>query len=132
MPLYEWRCEACGSAFEALAALWRARRAERCPRCGGKAQRIMSAPVLGIGRARRELGDAGFGAGRRGGEDFPIPPMARLCGMDDQSARRLAAYKAGRGHEYDDRQGALEELRKREGVEPAPKAGNRSGLHAKR
>ena len=91
----------------------------------------MSAGVLGIGRARLDPGDADSGAGRRGGEDFPIPPMARFCGMDDRAARRVAAYKAGRGHEYDDRQAALKELRKREGVEPRAKPRKKTGLHAK-
>ncbi|MGH8013264.1 MAG: hypothetical protein ACREQ4_12260 [Candidatus Binataceae bacterium] len=35
--------------------------------------------------------------------------------MDDKSAQRFAAYKAGRGHEYDDRQAAHQELTKQRG-----------------
>ena len=41
--------------------------------------------------------------------------------MDDKSAERFAAYKGGRGHEYDDKQAAQADLRKRRGVpEPPP------------
>ena len=94
----------------------------------------MSAAVLGGRAPRPDLGlDAGPGNhgnhgthGARGGHganDFAIPPMARFCGMDDKTAQRLAAYKSGRGNEYDDRQAALQERRKKEGVEaPAAQA----------
>lgn len=126
MPLYEWQCESCRSTFEVLAPLSRATRPERCPECGRRASRVMSAAVLG-GRAQGpDLGlDDGPGThgahGSHGANDFAIPPMARFCGMDDKTAQRLAAYKSGRGNEYDDRQAALQERRKKEGVE-APAA----------
>lgn len=41
--------------------------------------------------------------------------------MDDKSAERFAAYKMGRGAEYDDKSAAKEDLRKRRGL-PAPPA----------
>ncbi len=133
MPLYEWQCETCASTFEVLAPTARASRAERCPQCGRRARRIMSAGVLGIGRARPDLGvEAGPGARRgHGKDDFPIPPMARFCGMDDKTAERFAAYKAGRGHEYDDRQATIQERRKQEGVEPPAKLKKKAKLTAK-
>jgi hypothetical protein len=41
--------------------------------------------------------------------------------MDDKSAERFAAYKAGRGHEYDDKQAAHQEMLKKRGEpQPAP------------
>jgi hypothetical protein len=50
-----------------------------------------------------------------------VPDFARLCWMDDRSAERFAAYKLGRGAEYDDKSAASEELRKQRGL-PAPPA----------
>jgi hypothetical protein len=35
--------------------------------------------------------------------------------MDDKSAARFAAYKTGRGHEYDDKQATVAERRKQRG-----------------
>ena len=40
--------------------------------------------------------------------------------MDDRSASRLAAYKHGRGAEYDDTMAAREEVRKKYGVAAKP------------
>jgi len=40
--------------------------------------------------------------------------------MDDKSAQRFAAYKMGRGAEYDDKQAARTELKQRRGDPPAP------------
>jgi hypothetical protein len=52
--------------------------------------------------------------------------------MDDQSAARLAAYKAGRGTEYDDTVAARKEFALQRGAneagEPAPPAHSHSPL----
>ncbi len=109
MPLYEYECVPCGLTFEALAPLTRMR--HECPECERPARRIMSAPVLG-GNAREERDP--FDARARS-EIPPIPPMARLCGMDDRSAERLAWHKAGRGAEYDERSAASAERKKSRG-----------------
>ena len=45
-----------------------------------------------------------------------VPDFARLCWMDDRSAERFAAYKLGRGAEYDDKSAAREDLRKKRGL----------------
>jgi hypothetical protein len=45
--------------------------------------------------------------------------------MDDRSAERFAAYKRGRGAEYDDKSAAKEELRNQRGL-PAPAASDQS------
>jgi hypothetical protein len=45
--------------------------------------------------------------------------------MDDRSAERFAAYKLGRGAEYDDKSAAVEEQRKQRGL-PAPPAPDQS------
>jgi hypothetical protein len=49
--------------------------------------------------------------------------------MDDRSASRLAAYRSGRGAEYDDTVAAREELRGKQGESPA-KAGHESHSHS--
>jgi hypothetical protein len=51
-----------------------------------------------------------------------VPPPARLCWMDDRSAARYAAYKHGRGAEYDDKVQAREEVQKKRGEPPAKPA----------
>lgn len=58
-----------------------------------------------------------------------VPPAARLCWMDDRSAARFAAYKHGRGAEYDDKVSADEELRKKRGT-PPENLGSRSHKHS--
>jgi len=40
--------------------------------------------------------------------------------MDDRSAERFAAYKLGRGAEYDDKSAAREDMRKKRGLPPSP------------
>jgi hypothetical protein len=40
--------------------------------------------------------------------------------MDDKSAERFAAYKLGRGAEYDDKSAVREDLRKKRGIPPTP------------
>ncbi len=128
MPLYEYQCEPCGLTFEALAPITRTR--HQCPECERPARRIMSAPVLG-GSAREE-GDA-FDARARS-EVPPIPPMARLCGMDDRAAERLAWHKAGRGTEYEERSAASAErkkLRAQSGAKKKPSRSNATPLRCK-
>ncbi len=51
-----------------------------------------------------------------------VPPPARLCWMDDRSAARYAAYKHGRGAEYDDKMHEREERGKKRGDPPAKTA----------
>jgi putative FmdB family regulatory protein len=46
MPIYEFRCTTCGTRYETLVA--RAERAlRRCPRCGSKAERLISTFAVG-------------------------------------------------------------------------------------
>jgi putative FmdB family regulatory protein len=111
MPLYEYFCGACRATFEALVPLSASQPSiHACPSCGGASHRILSAvnfaterraPVLPQGRNRDGKPDV---------TSLKLPPAARLCWMDDQSAARLAAYKAGHGAEYDDTVAARKEL----------------------
>jgi putative FmdB family regulatory protein len=128
MPIYEWNCVACDLNFEALASVAEANTARDCPECSQPAGRIISACVIGATApahaAATATANQGGGAHHRRhqhGRRSPIPEPARLCWMDDKSAERFAAYKTGRGHEYDDRQSAIAERRQKRGeIESKP------------
>ena len=40
MPLYEYRCEACGQQFESYRRLTEEKKEEKCPACGGRAEKL--------------------------------------------------------------------------------------------
>jgi putative FmdB family regulatory protein len=103
MPLYEYHCAGCRVSFEALVPLNASKlEAHACPRCGGSSRRILS-PVNFASAARTQrLPQSQVRGGKSDVTSLTLPPAARLCWMDDQSASRFAAYKAGRGAEYDD------------------------------
>jgi putative FmdB family regulatory protein len=123
MPLYECRCERCEITFEVLAPLSSSgMRSRPCPNCGRAARRVMSAVAFTVegGTRASSVPDV---------TQLKVPPPARLCWMDDRSAARYAAYKHGRGNEYDDKLQAREELQKKRG-EPPPKPAAASHQHA--
>jgi putative FmdB family regulatory protein len=122
MPLYEWQCERCELTFEVLAPLSASRmKSHRCPDCGRQARRVISAVSFSVGSARERAPERGNSAATRSDvTKLKLPPSARLCWMDDRSAARLAAYKHGRGAEYDDVMASRDEARKKRGEsEPA-------------
>lgn len=45
MPLYEYKCEKCGHQFEKIEG-HNASETKKCPKCGGKAQRMLSAAAI--------------------------------------------------------------------------------------
>lgn len=45
MPLYEYRCAKCGHRFEKIEAV-SASTSKKCPKCGAKAERQLSAPAI--------------------------------------------------------------------------------------
>lgn len=45
MPIYEYKCEKCGYAFEVFSG-FSANGTRRCPRCKGLARRVISAPSV--------------------------------------------------------------------------------------
>jgi putative FmdB family regulatory protein len=117
MPLYEWRCPLCDLTFEALVALGAARRKRRCPACRGFAARVMSDVTVLSSRCRAPAPNDGQApAGRPDVTQLPVPAVARPCWMDDRAAARFAAYKHGRGAEYDDTVAARAEARKKYGT----------------
>ncbi len=116
MPLYEWSCPLCGLTFEALVAFGAARRKRRCPECRGLAAPVMS-EVSFVSSTRRAMAPTETGAkpGRPDVTQLRVPPVARPCWMDDRAAARFAAYKHGRGAEYDDTAAARAETQKKYG-----------------
>jgi putative FmdB family regulatory protein len=45
VPLYEYKCEKCGQRFEKIESV-SASSTKKCPKCGGKAVRQLSAPAI--------------------------------------------------------------------------------------
>ena len=123
MPLYECRCERCELTFEVLAPLSSSGVKSRpCPNCGRAARRVMSAVAFTVEGGTRSSSVPDV-------TGLKVPPPARLCWMDDRSASRYAAYKHGRGAEYDDKVQAREESQKKRG-EPPPKPAATAHQHA--
>jgi putative FmdB family regulatory protein len=139
MPIYECSCEVCRITFEILAPVSEANRKRPCPQCARPARRIVSAFAIGAATAVADRTSRGTAATEPGpaehtqqghshhGHGQPgrprravVPDFARLCWMDDRSAERFAAYKLGRGAEYDDKSAASEERRKQRGLPTPP------------
>ncbi|MGH7917616.1 MAG: FmdB family zinc ribbon protein [Candidatus Binataceae bacterium] len=121
MPIYECHCGACDLDFEALAPLTEASRSRPCPQCGRMARRVISGFAIGSPAPSNKAAADGASHPHRASAASPvIPAFARPCWMDDKSAQRFAAYKVGRGHEYDDRQTVHQELRVQRGEPPEP------------
>ena len=112
MPLYECRCERCELTFEVLAPLSSSGMKSRpCPNCGRTARRIISAVSFTVEGGARSNSTPDV-------TQLKVPPPARLCWMDDRSAARYAAYKHGRGAEYDDKTHARAEAAKKRDATP--------------
>jgi hypothetical protein len=79
----------------------------------------MSAARFHSGRAAPPI-DARPAGAKRDVTQLEVPSPARMCWMDDRSASRLAAYKHGRGAEYDDTIAARDEARKKYGTAAKP------------
>ncbi len=116
MPIYEWQCGE-GHIFETLARADSAKKRRACPSCGAKSERLISTFAIHGGvpiqtaserAAARDLDVTGV----------KLPNVARLCGMDDYSATRLAAHKLGRGNEFDDKMATRKERQAARGRAP--------------
>ena len=127
MPLYECRCERCELTFEVLAPLSSsAMKSRPCPNCGRAARRIISAVAFTVEGGTRASSTPDV-------TQYKVPPPARLCWMDDRSAARYAAYKNGRGTEYDDKIQTREEAKKKRDEppsKPAPTAHQHAHSHS--
>jgi putative FmdB family regulatory protein len=141
MPIYECHCEPCRITFEIFAPVNEANRTRPCPRCARPARRVVSAFAIGNAKVAADSAsadsfispprgprhshashapDENSSRGRAGRPT--LPDFARLCWMDDRSAERFAAYKLGRGAEYDDKSAVREDLRRKRGLPAEPPA----------
>jgi putative FmdB family regulatory protein len=133
MPLYEYFCDGCRASFEALVqfSAWK-QDVHTCPGCGGRSRRILSAVNFATERRTPNWLPSQHREGKRDVTSLTLPPAGRLCWMDNQSATRLAAYKAGRGAEYDDVVSARKEFASQRGesesVEPVQRVYSHSPL----
>ena len=136
MPIYECHCLGCDLTFEVLAPLSRAGRRHSCPRCNRSAPRIASAFAIASGAGVRESKtEAGAAKMPAASKAPPLclrhPNVPMLCHMEPKAAARWLARYNGRVAEYDDRQGAREDLRRKRGLpsEPPPAVSAHSHGH---
>jgi putative FmdB family regulatory protein len=127
MPIYECHCLGCDLTFEILAPLSRAGRRHPCPRCNRSAPRIASAFAIASGaNAREPKTETGAEKMLAASKTPPLclrhPNVPMLCHMEPKAAARWLARYNGRVAEYDDRQGAREDLRRKRGLPPEPPA----------
>jgi putative FmdB family regulatory protein len=66
MPVYEYRCAACGERFDRLVPSAE-RAVARCPRCGGRTERLLSTFAVG--------------------KSHPVAPAPGPCGSTDCACR---------------------------------------------
>ena len=127
MPIYEWQCGD-GHSFEMLVAATEANKRQRCPECGAKSERMISTFAI-HGGARIQTAAERAAARDVDVTSLKLPPAARLCGMDDYSATRFAAYKQGRGAEFDDKVGTRKEREAKRGAPPKKPAAKPKHSH---
>jgi putative FmdB family regulatory protein len=128
MPIYEWQCGD-GHFFEVLASASAANKRQRCPGCGAKSERVISTFAIHGGAP---IATASERAAARDVDvtKLKVPNFARLCGMDDYSATRLAAHKVGRGAEFDDNMYARKERQAARGQAPKQTAAGHKPKHS--
>jgi putative FmdB family regulatory protein len=127
VPIYEWQCGE-GHVFEMLVVAGASKRGPRCPGCGAKSKRVISTFAIHGGAP---ISTAFERAAARDTDvtKLKLPNFARLCGMDDYSATRLAAHKVGRGAEFDDKMAAR---RKRQAARGLPLKNSAASHNPKR
>ena len=125
MPIYEWQCGR-GHRFEVIVSIAANKAMQRCPMCGGRSERVISAFAIHCGAS---IATATERAAAREIDvtQLKVPPFARPCGMDDFSAARLAAHKHGRGAEFDDRTAVRAEREKKGGAKEIARHGRHGG-----
>jgi putative FmdB family regulatory protein len=128
MPIYEWQCGG-GHSFEVLAAASAANKRRRCPSCGAKSARVISTFAIHGGAP---IATASERAAAREVDvtSLKLPNFARLCGMDDYSATRMAAHKVGRGSEFDDKMAKRKERQAVSGQPPKKTAASHKPKHS--
>jgi putative FmdB family regulatory protein len=68
VPLYEYQCKKCKHRFEKIESL-SASMTKVCPKCGGKAERTISAPAIQFKGAGWYVNEYGKGSGAKSSEN---------------------------------------------------------------
>lgn len=84
MPVYEFRCEACGP-FDAHHAMAQVPRAQACPACGADARRVFSA--VGLSRANSPRARAIDDAARTADAPDVVRSVPRQAGAPGAAPR---------------------------------------------
>lgn len=89
MPIYEYQCEACGERTETIQPR-SARPLKKCPKCGGKLRKLLSAPSF-------QFKGSGWYATDYGGKtEARNSDSSRSSDADDSSsATKVASSEAG-------------------------------------
>lgn len=90
MPLYEYRCESCGARVEVLQRVADAPLAT-CGECGGRLERMMSAPALRFKGSGWYVTD--YGKQRKGGTEGKSEPPAQAETKKDAPAKPAGETK---------------------------------------
>ncbi len=120
MPIYEYGCAACGTAFSRLRPIAAAAEPAACPACGAPATRSPSRFAIG-GRAAPPAEASPAPAAASGAElcqRYPHIPL--LCHMEPKAAARWIAKAEGREEQYLEREARREREREAAGLPPAP------------
>ena len=118
MPIYEYGCAACGTAFSRLRPIVAATEPAACPVCGGAAERGLSRFAIG-GRAAPPVEVAPTTAPAAGPElcqRYPQIPL--LCHMETRAAARWIAKARGHEEQFLEREARREHEREAAGLPP--------------
>lgn len=101
MPLYEYKCRKCGHRFEKIESL-SAATTKKCPECGGKAGRQITAPAIQFKGSGWYVTDyagkkSGGATNEKSGEAAPAAPAkaaeAKPAASSDKSDKSAAKKK---------------------------------------
>jgi len=84
LPLYEYACEKCGHHFEKIEHV-DAPETKKCPKCGGKAPRLLSAPAIQFKGTGWYVTDY---AGKSSGNSGDGPPKGDDKAASDTSSKK--------------------------------------------
>jgi putative FmdB family regulatory protein len=92
LPLYEYECEKCGSRFEKIESV-SASTVKKCPKCGGKAQRLLAAPAIQFKGSGWYVTDYAGKNSSAAGEKPAEGASAEKAASGDGDAKKPAAAK---------------------------------------
>ena len=90
MPMYEYRCTACGHTFEKIQS-FSAPDVKECPKCGSPVERLISAPALQFKGSGFYLTDYG----KAGSRDSKDSGSKESGGKDSAGAETKGSGKSG-------------------------------------